>query len=515
MAYDGDGNRIFQLNYNLHTDDDWKGNSGNGNGNNKDNSGSGNSGNTSGETGTGSSTGDSSNNGNSNSGNNGNGSSTGTTESSESDTTTNTSTGTANDNNGNAAGNTNNTGGSQNQSGILFPIDGEVSELESELIGMIKTTGKEKNYELIEYVNDVNREHTEVLQELNINGIMDTSYTYGNERLTNERFTGEAAYYTYDPRGSVSGLTDSEGMLHQSYRYDPFGGIDFGKPQYNNVYAYNAESYNGNTEHQYLRARYYDTDTADFITEDSYLGKLTDPLTLNRYNYVKSSPLNYIDPSGHVTTEEGNDAHLVLQIFLTLVFGWQIRMEYMVFNHPNNPSGIGFADIVFIRPDTVLEVYEIKPASYTSGKKADEADDQRSGYISGLTTSGHKVDPVGTSLNLIINGLVLPSLINPNTYIRYFTREEAPGMIYYDYNDGRGEEMEVVLSRAEEKAESLICERLEPATVYSIAEMLNIDLSTVSWDDFIAFGLAFTIVALLAFAVAFYGAGVLAALAFA
>ena len=43
-AYDGGGNRVFLLNYNLHTDDDWKGNSGNGNGNNKDNSGSGNSG---------------------------------------------------------------------------------------------------------------------------------------------------------------------------------------------------------------------------------------------------------------------------------------------------------------------------------------------------------------------------------------------------------------------------------------------------------------------------------------
>ena len=70
MAYDGDGNRIFQLNYNLHTDDDWKGNSGNGN--NKDNSGSGNSGNTSGKTGTGSS---------------------------GSDTTTNTSTSSANNNN--------------------------------------------------------------------------------------------------------------------------------------------------------------------------------------------------------------------------------------------------------------------------------------------------------------------------------------------------------------------------------------------------------------------------------
>ncbi len=36
-AYDGDGNRVFLLNYNLHTDDDWKGNSGNGNGKGKDN----------------------------------------------------------------------------------------------------------------------------------------------------------------------------------------------------------------------------------------------------------------------------------------------------------------------------------------------------------------------------------------------------------------------------------------------------------------------------------------------
>ena len=251
MAYDGDGNRIFQLNYNLHTDDDWKGNSGNSNGNNKDNSGSGNSGNSSGN-GTGSkdqkgilegiagffggdeepvtetseeeitlyssnkdknkgndgndkNNGKGNGNGNSgNSGNNGNGNS-GPNE--------NTSTGGVNDNNGIANGNTNNTGGSQNQRGILFPIDGEVFELETELIGMIKTTGKEKNYELVEYVNDVNREHTEVLMELNINGIMDTAYSYGNERLTDERFTEWTGYYTYDPRGSVTGVTDTAGLV--------------------------------------------------------------------------------------------------------------------------------------------------------------------------------------------------------------------------------------------------------------------------------------------------------------
>lgn len=374
MAYDGDGNRIFQLNYNLHTDDDWKGNSGNGNGNNKDNTGSGNSGKNSGN-GTGSSSGKGSsgrsadtgfmaavaeffglgreesgsgaeeamaastatpsnaesrqddsgrnnngnggngnhygwengNSGNGSSGNNGNGNNgngnSGNNGNGNSGPSDNTSTGGINDNNGNANGNTNNTGGSQNQSGILFPITGEVSELEQELIDMIRTTGKQKNYELVEYVNDVNREHTEVLLELNINGIMDTAYSYGNERLTNERFTGWTGYYTYDPRGSVSGVTDSEGMIWQSYRYDGYGNITFGQPRYNNVYAYNGESYNPNADAQYLRARYYCPGTVDFLTEDSYLGNLRDPLTLNRYSYVKSSPLNYIDPSGHHWTD--------------------------------------------------------------------------------------------------------------------------------------------------------------------------------------------------------------------
>lgn len=139
--------------------------------------------------------------------------------------------------------------------------------------------------------------------ELNINGIMDTAYSYGNERLTDERFTEWTGYYTYDPGGSVTGVTDSKGMFWQSYRYNANGDLTFGKPQYNNVYSYNAESYNPNMESQYLRARYYNVPNGNFLTEDSYLGNITDPLTLNRYNYVKSSPLNYLDPTGKMAVE--------------------------------------------------------------------------------------------------------------------------------------------------------------------------------------------------------------------
>ena len=258
MAYDRDGNRVFQLNYNLHTDDDWKANSGNGNGSNKDNSGASDS---------------SSNSSSTNSTSNGSGNTT------------------------NAEDNT-----SQNQSGILYPVDSEVSDTEQRLIDLIKTTGKQKNYALIEYINDVNRKYTEVLVEQNINGKTDTSYVYGVDRLSLDRFDGSTGYYLYDPRGSVVGITNEEGQLYQSYRYGAYGEITFGAPQYENEYTYNGESYNPNIESQYLRARYYYVVSATFLSEDSYLGNIVEPLTLNRYVYCVASPPNYNDPSGHAIT---------------------------------------------------------------------------------------------------------------------------------------------------------------------------------------------------------------------
>ncbi len=36
--------------------------------------------------------------------------------------------------------------------------------------------------------------------------------------------------------------------------------------------------------------------------EDSYLGDIRNPLTLNRYSYYIENPLFYIDPSGHLPT---------------------------------------------------------------------------------------------------------------------------------------------------------------------------------------------------------------------
>ena len=144
--------------------------------------------------------------------------------------------------------------------GIRLRVEGEVSSAERELLSLITASGAitDSSYELIEYINDVNREYAEVLVEQNINGTLDTAYVYGaaigagSDRLSLDHFDS-TGYYLYDPRGSVTGITNEEGQIYQSYRYSVFGEITFGASQYENEYTYNGESYNPNIKSQYLR----------------------------------------------------------------------------------------------------------------------------------------------------------------------------------------------------------------------------------------------------------------------
>ena len=139
------------------------------------------------------------------------------------------------------------------------------------------------------------------------NGRHDDYYPHGGQHRNKHDKDGLYNYqiietnrtFTYDGRGSVSEVTGSNGAIWASYRYNAYGEMTSGKPQYNNVYVYNGESYNPNLDGLYLRARYYSVSTGNFFTEDSWFGDIGIPLTLNRYDFVVSSPLNYTDPSGN------------------------------------------------------------------------------------------------------------------------------------------------------------------------------------------------------------------------
>ena len=67
-----------------------------------------------------------------------------------------------------------------------------------------------------------------------------------------------------------------------------------------NPFCYCGEYYDKETGTIYLRARYYNPSIGRFISRDSFVGKIEDPLSLNLYTYCHNNPILYIDPNGHM-----------------------------------------------------------------------------------------------------------------------------------------------------------------------------------------------------------------------
>ena len=124
------------------------------------------------------------------------------------------------------------------------------------------------------------------------------TYTYGNGRMSYlNNQTGDSYQYLTNQSGSVTGLT-KDGQAVASSSYHPYGSTKATTDETGNPFAYNGEARDV-TGLDYLRARYYDSQVGTFLTEDSYSGELTDPLSQNLYSYVQNNPVNYTDPSGH------------------------------------------------------------------------------------------------------------------------------------------------------------------------------------------------------------------------
>ena len=171
-----------------------------------------------------------------------------------------------------------------------------------QLASLVKGGSNAKGYTLTEYINDINRENTEVLAEYGADEKVRQAYTYGEsgigERISVDKST-ESSYYLYDGRNSVTGILTENANLTNSYQYDPYGNLTSGTADGVNYYGYNGESTNVKTGLQYLRARYYNAENGTFTTEDSDLGTTENPLTRNRYAYTSNNPVNYDDPTGH------------------------------------------------------------------------------------------------------------------------------------------------------------------------------------------------------------------------
>jgi RHS repeat-associated protein len=121
------------------------------------------------------------------------------------------------------------------------------------------------------------------------------SYVYGPGGLPVEQVTAAGAtyYYHHDQLGSTRALTDVAGALQETYSFDAYGNTTAVTGSISNPLLYSGQYKDSESGFYYLRARYYDPSTAQFLSRDPAAA-----FTLSPYAYVNGSPLNSTDPSG-------------------------------------------------------------------------------------------------------------------------------------------------------------------------------------------------------------------------
>ena len=160
-----------------------------------------------------------------------------------------------------------------------------------------KTTTINNHVEKVYYLND-NSSLTNVLVEYSANGDEICYYTVGAD-LVSQEVDGKVFTYLYDGHGTVRALANENGKITDTYTYDAFGNLISSTGSTANNYRYCGEQFDSTTGLYYLRARYMDTNTGRFISQDSYAGSTADPISLHKYLYANSNPVMYSDPSGY------------------------------------------------------------------------------------------------------------------------------------------------------------------------------------------------------------------------
>jgi RHS repeat-associated protein len=105
---------------------------------------------------------------------------------------------------------------------------------------------------------------------------------------------GATSYYHADGLGSVTSLSNAAGSIANTYTYDSFGKLTASTGSLVNPFQYTARESDTETGLYYYRAKYYDSQTGRFLTEDPTRFKGG----INYYVYALNNVTNLIDPLG-------------------------------------------------------------------------------------------------------------------------------------------------------------------------------------------------------------------------
>jgi RHS repeat-associated protein len=109
-----------------------------------------------------------------------------------------------------------------------------------------------------------------------------------------EQITGtKPLFYYQDQLGSTRAMLDGKGSTQATYTYGAYGDLKSSTGTVSNPFGYAGQYTDSESGLQYLRARYYDPSTAQFLTVDPMVGATGEP-----YGYGANTPLNLTDPFG-------------------------------------------------------------------------------------------------------------------------------------------------------------------------------------------------------------------------
>jgi RHS repeat-associated protein len=177
------------------------------------------------------------------------------------------------------------------------------------------------------FLIDANRPYAQVLEEYTPGGIIKVSYVHGNDLISQNR-EGEKSFYHVDGLGSTRALSDQAGVNADQYIYDTVGQIIEQVGETENSYLFAGEQYDQRLDLSYLRARFLNEITGRFVSRDYFEGFYENPISLNKYLYADSNPINKIDPTGLFSLPELNVTNWLIASLAWSV-GWNVASYAM------------------------------------------------------------------------------------------------------------------------------------------------------------------------------------------
>jgi RHS repeat-associated protein len=118
---------------------------------------------------------------------------------------------------------------------------------------------------------------------------------YGADGLPLEKITPSGATYWYhhDQLGSTRSFTDASGTPQATYTYDSYGNLTASTGAVANPLRFAGEYTDTESGLVYLRGRYFEPGTGQFLTRDPL-----EDVTRAPYGYAQENPLNLVDHTG-------------------------------------------------------------------------------------------------------------------------------------------------------------------------------------------------------------------------